>query len=379
MTPSRRALSTPTGSVLLWLTGAFSVAILQGLALGFSAHAGGVLVDSLACVYVVVVPWLAVSCVTSESQLLRAERWLLAAALIQGVAGVLNVILGLGDQLTTNTILSDVNAGPLLVMLVGVIDAALILVQRRPDPLAAAVLPFCIAGLLLSDRRSFALAGVVVVAVVAIFTLSHNRSRLLVIVSLALTCVIAYIALKGLPTIVDTGRQGSYNTLHTPLGDLYRTLERRNVLTDLERQPLSGLGFGVGWTQIYPLPGYFAGNLQYTHVGYLWFWLKTGLLGAIVYPLFVCFGLTCAVGAYRRADQTLRPLLLALVGGLGTDLIIEFTASFAGSDPQYTYLVAVCVGFSVAARLATARNTNNFTELLRPNRTSTVAARDGRD
>ena len=98
--------------------------------------------------------------------------------------------------------------------------------------------------------------------------------------------------------------------------DRYRLDERANVLAEIKRHPITGLGMGIPWAataQTLSLESGEGEGREYVHFAALWFWLKLGILGLCAY-IGVLLGehVACVAGmeAQQRAAATrLRPRL----------------------------------------------------------------------
>jgi len=133
--------------------------------------------------------------------------------------------------------------------------------------------------------------------------------------------------------------------------DRYRLDEQRNVIAELERRPLTGIGIGVPWAVRHPLAVTFPNGRFYTHVLVFWYWLKLGLAGVAAYVLIVLTTVHVGLGLWRRAKAPRdRVLGLAAVGTMLGLVVAETTGSFTGVDPRTTVLVALSLGGLAALR-----------------------------
>jgi hypothetical protein len=347
-TRARDVRSTNARAYLALISLALLLAILQGVILGREAHAGGFFVEAKTSLYLVAVPWLAVKCIRAPRDIRILEYLILLLASAQAAVGILNVTLGAGPSVA-GSVLAAYTGGPLLVVLLGVFVGLVRALRGERDLLAWMTVAFGVITIVLSQRRSFLLAVVVVGVAVSVVALIERREVVFgVLVSLGAAGVL-FFAAGGSVNLVTTGSGPGYNAIHGEIGDQYRISERANVLSNLRKAPLQGLGFGVPWVQVDPLPGYFSGNFNYTHVGFLWVWLKMGVLGLLAYVAMLIYGCACAARAYGRTLVRCRPLVLASAGVIAADVILELTATFVGSDAQYTYVLALAVGIAVAA------------------------------
>lgn len=324
----------------------FGAALAVGLIMGVTEHGTGVVVDAKTSFYFVLVPAIVLFGV-SERSLQRVPRLILALGFIKGLLGIANVVTGHGYHISGITV-SYYEPASNLLTLVAALVGIVTLVRGRRDPLAIATIFVTLPSLYLSQRRSFWIAAVLGVILLAIYLAESHRDVLTIAsasaVALALLAVL--VVGGGDFTFINTSAGSEYGTLHGAIGDDYRNAERTNVFYNIEQAPLTGLGFGVPWTQVDPLPGYFPDNRQYTHIGYLWVWLKMGILGLLAYLAFLSIGLRYAIRIYRHhARSDMRDFAAVLAIGLVADIVVEFTADFVGSDARYTFLVAAIVAW----------------------------------
>ena len=346
--PRELAVAPGVTAWLVWLTALFVLVIGQGVYLGHLQHAGGYVVEAAPAMLLVMVPWLVFVVVRTRQDLLCIERWILLLGVFQATVGIANVVFGTGYDVG-GQVLANYAGGPLLIIL-SAFFIALGRATRGKDGrrLALIVIAVTMVSIVLSQRRSFDLAtglfgvGFIMVALV-------KRPGFLLIAGTVLTLAVSGFVIEGGSLVaLSSGGSANYAAVHGQIGDQYRNSERANVLAALAANPLGGLGFGVPWVQTKPLPGYFTGNFNYTHIGFLWFWMKMGLLGMIGYVCFLISGIAMSVRAAIGDREA--PALVVVAGlTLGADIILEFTATFTGSDPQYTWFLALMFGIAAAA------------------------------
>lgn len=235
------------------------------------------------------------------------------------------------------------------------------LLQRERPPLwLIAISLLSIASLLLSYRRSFWIAAVV--GLLIVFLVGLQRRRLLTVVP-ALTLVLAagwltigtgFVGeLQG--PIAERAQSLTPTRLQNDPQDSYRIGERRNVVAEIERHPVSGLGLAVPWVARYPLSVDRPYSRTYVHFVALWWWLKLGLLGLLAYLAVVATSIRASYQVWREQhDPWFRAFGLAMVGSVVGLVVAETTASFTGVTPRMTAVFATAMGI-VAAMLAEAR------------------------
>jgi O-antigen ligase len=308
-----------------------------------------------------IMPWLVVNVIRDAAGLRRALGWLAALIALKALGGIIGVLTGAGEQLGGTfggTVISYYEAttnwlslGYLLALVAAF--AAGIHTPRWTRWGGVLVL----LSLVLSYRRSFWLAAVA--SAPAIFVICSGRTqRRLILPALAILAAAVWISLSsGLLAetqgpLAQRVQSLSPTSLQANVEDRYRLDERHNVLADVEEQPLTGLGFGVPWTQRYPLGVQYEGGQQYVHMGVLWWWMKMGLLGLIAYLLLIGCVVWQGIVVWRAsANPTLRLGAVAIAGGALGLAVAELTASFTGVDPRLTPVAGALVGLLAAARI----------------------------
>jgi hypothetical protein len=331
-------------------------AVALGMLVGFLNGGHGSFGEAQTVLYLVAVP-LIVTAILHASSISRVVDAVLALALIKGLVGIANVVTATGVQVG-GYFLSYYQAGSNYITMVGLF-LAVVLIRRRAGHrwLAASAAIFSAGSLYLSERRSFWIAAVLGLVFIAI--LDSDRWRTLFVVFSGLiagAAVILVLTVGSQDVTANTNPTSESAAIHAPIGDIYRTAERENVLDNLSHVPLTGLGFGVPWVQYQPLPGYFAGNTLYTHVGILWFWLKMGLAGVAIYLAWLAVGF---VGGWPliagRSSSDVACLAVVCVAALLADVILELTATFVGDDPRYTLMFAATAAAPAVLRDISAR------------------------
>jgi O-antigen ligase len=133
--------------------------------------------------------------------------------------------------------------------------------------------------------------------------------------------------------------------------DTYRLDERANVLEELRRHPVTGLGIGTPWKARHPLPLENEGGRQYTHIAILWWWLKLGILGPIAYLSLYGFGIAAAFRtAVSHPDRRLAAVGLGAAGALLGVLAAEATATHLGANARFTVLFGAVLGLLAVLR-----------------------------
>lgn len=333
------------------------VAVLAGVVVGYTSLAGvpnGELFHrSMRAFYVILVPLLAVNALRGTRALRVFAAVAIGLALFKGLSGLYAALGGVGASVEDETI-SYLNPVPNFVMLLSVLGVAAALVRRARLPAwMYGAAPLALLALVLSYRRSFWIAaafGLVVVVMIA----SRRRGR-------------AMVALAGLAVLLTLGATmlvGSSDRSASPLaervqtlspggigtnrGDRYRIDERRNVIENVERNPLTGIGLGVPWTVHYPLAE--SHDRRYAHVAVLWYWLSFGPLGVIAYLTIFATALWAALRIWRRhPDAYVQIAALTCFAGILALLVVELTATFSGVEARTSLVVGAVLGWLAAA------------------------------
>ena len=207
-----------------------------------------------------------------------------------------------------------------------------------------------IAAFVLGQRRSFWLgAGFALILVILIAT--GRTGRRLLIPAIGVAALVIYITIatgvvgpvQG--QLVKRAVSVAPSKVTSNKEDRYRLAELRNVVPAIEHQPFSGLGIGVPWPEISPLPFEFESNHTYAHLAILYWWMTCGLIGALAY--LVLMGSAVVTGVrlwWRRRDPLLRVVALAIGLGWITMAIVELTTTVVGSNRRGTALMAVSLG-----------------------------------
>jgi hypothetical protein len=330
-----------------------AIAAAAGLANGYLSGASPeeAVPPLQALIPLITLPFLVVNVGWEEAR----DRAIIAAAaalaVVKGLEGMLSWALGAGRPVgdSTLTFYSPAPNFLLLLLLLGALAAAL---SRARIPLwVLAGIPVCAAAFLLSYRRNFWIAGVLGVAVVLLLG-SRLRAGRVVLVTVAVFAIAVrtILGVTGAPelegTVGERLQSLSPERVRVDPYDRYRLDEARNVLAEVRGHPVFGLGLGVPWTASEPLPAELEGGRQYTHVVFLWYWLKLGALGAIAYVALMLTAIFSAVRVARfHHDVYVRTTGLAVAAGVVALMAAETTGSFTGVGSRSSVLFGALVGW----------------------------------
>lgn len=234
-----------------------------------------------------------------------------------------------------------------LLALLGIV-AALVGGMPRERWMVLAV-PLLTASLLLSYRRSFWIAAVLGLLLLLLLGTTRSSRRVLV-PSLALVAIAIYVVgsieFQAATPLATRVQSLSPTRLERNAEDRYRLDERVNVIAEIKRHPVSGIGLEQGWAATSrPLPVEHADGRLYVHFVLLWWWLKLGILGAAAFVSLLISGLLLAWRTWRRNDVPLiRCFGLASMCGIAGLVVVETTASFTGVDARFTVVLAAQLG-----------------------------------
>lgn len=210
--------------------------------------------------------------------------------------------------------------------------------------------PLVLASLLLSQRRAFWLAALLAIALLILIGSGRTGRRLLVPAMLAVGIAV-YLAVA---TGVLGGVQGELvkrATSITPTQvtsnkeDRYRLAELKNTWPAVKRQPLAGLGIGVPWSEISPLPFEYPFNHYFAHMAGLYWWMTCGLMGLAAYLLLMGSAVVTGIRLWRRnTTPVFRAVALALGLGIAGLMVDELTTTVIGADARGTAVVAIGIG-----------------------------------
>lgn len=356
--------------LLLVPLGLMAVAMAAGTVTGYSAGVGlqPLYAALLILSYLLLTPLMVAAVLRTPGQVRLALAVAAGIVALKATAGIVAVFAGLGTPEADGSQLTYYEPTPnwLIVVLLVTISAALLRRVRLPAGMAW-LWPLLVLAVVLSYRRSFWLVTTVAVIIVLVLGASRVQRRfgvpavLLVAGLLALVLSSSYVAgLQG--PVVDRAKSLSPAKISASSGDRYRITERGNVLEEIRRRPVAGLGIGVPWAARDPLFTETSDARLYVHVAVLWFWMKLGILGPIAYLGLVLAAALAGLRVFRHhPDARLACFGLASGACLAGLLVGELTATFTGADPRFTVVLGAQVGLlavlhrqAAAARRLTA-------------------------
>lgn len=351
--------------------GLLSLALVGGLV---AAHAAGigakaVFPEGVKIVHVILIPFAVVELIRRRPQLLeRAIKVIVVLLALKCAAGVALSVAGARPVVEGQTITFLEPTVNWLVVTFLLVIVARVIGGWRPSRLMLALTLLASLELLLSFRRSFWIAFVI--GLVIVLLVGGGRARLMIALAVIALGLGVYVALSGAggasttnSPIVARAVSLSPTKLSANAEDRYRLDERRNVLAELRRHPVTGLGIAVPWGGRYPLPLEHPGGRTYVHVVVLYLWLKLGLLGLAAYIALQLGAFAAAARVWRRDPDPLRRALgLGALGSLVGLVVAETTASFTAVDYRFSLIEPIVLGLLAALWLGLGRTADSEAE-----------------
>jgi O-antigen ligase len=275
---------------------------------------------------------------------------LVALAIVKAGFGLIEVLGHYGQSIEgTSTLTYYEPAANWLIMIALLAVFAAVLLRARAPAWMLVGAPLLVASLVLSYRRSFWIATVLGLLLVLLLGSSPVGRRMLVPTALAVALAILLLGsihFQGQAPIVKRVESLNPTSISTNAQDRYRLDERANVLGEIRRHPIAGLGIKVPWeATVQPLSVEHEEGRQYVHFAALWFWLKLGILGLLAYFAILIGAAVLSWRVWRRSEEPLlRAFGLASLCGLAGLVVMETTASFTGVDPRFTVLLGAQIG-----------------------------------
>ncbi len=318
-------------------------------------HAGGVSVRTVVLsenvlAYLLLLPLAVCNLELDTRQVKLALGAAVALAILKGAFGLVEVLGHYGQSIEGSSTLTYYEpAANWLIMVALLAIFAAVLLRAGPPTWMLVGAPLLIASLVLSYRRSFWIATVLGLLLVLLLGTTSLGRRMLLPVGLVVVLAVwllGTIHFQAQAPIVKRVESLSPSSLSTNAEDRYRLDERANVLGEIERHPIMGLGIRIPWeATVQPLSVEHEEGRQYVHFAALWFWLKLGILGLLAYWVTLIGTAVLSWRVWRRSEEPmLRAFGLASLCGLAGLVVLETTASFTGVDPRFTVLFAAQIG-----------------------------------
>ncbi len=305
--------------------------------------------------YMVVIPFAVVNLDLDRGQIARLLKGAVVLAVLKAAMGLIVMAGGGSVELDTGAHLTYYEPTAnwlIMIALLGTIAAIVGGMPRERWMLIA--VPLLTASMVLSYRRSFWIASVLGLVLVLLFGTSTRGRRLLIptvaLVALAIW-VLGTVGFQAATPLTSRAQSLAPTNLQTNVEDRYRLDERANVIAQIKRDPIAGIGLQQGWVATArSLPVEHDGGRLYVHFALLWWWLKLGVLGAAAYVSLLLGGSVLAWRVWRgnRDVPLFRCFGIASLVGFAGLIAIETTASFTGVDARFSVLVAAQLGLLAA-------------------------------
>jgi len=338
------ALALPLLLVALAMTAGFAVTRAGGASFRDTLFAMHVLF------YLLVIPAGIVNLDLGRDRIALLLKGLLALAVLKAAMGLIvmagggSVELGGGTHLTYYEPTAN---WLIMIALLGTL-AALAGGLARGRWMAVAI-PLLTASTVLSYRRSFWIAAVLGLVLVLLLGTSARGKRVLipsVVLVAAAIWALGSVGFQAQTPLASRVQSLAPTKLESNAEDRYRLDERVNVIAQIKRDPIAGIGLEREWTaSARSLPVEHVAGRLYVHFALLWWWLKLGILGAVAFASVLLGGFALAWQTWRRSREPIfRSFGLASLVGLAGLIVIETTASFTGVDARFTVLLGAQLG-----------------------------------
>jgi hypothetical protein len=342
------ALALPLLLVALAMAAGLAVTRAGGAGLRdtlFSMHVLG---------YMVVLPFAVVNLDLDREQIARLLKWAIALAIVKAAMGLIVMAGGGSVELGGGTHLTYYEPTANWLIMLALLGAIAAIVGGMPrERWMAIAIPLLTASMVLSYRRSFWIASVLGLVLLLLFGTSVRGRRILVptvaLVALAIW-LLGSIGFQAQTPLASRVNSLDPTNLQSNAEDRYRLDERANVIAEIKRHPIAGIGLQEGWVaSARSLPLEHVGGRLYVHFALLWWWLKLGILGAAAFVSLLLGGFVLAWHVWRRNREPIfRCFGLASLVGFAGLIAIETTASFTGVDARFSVLLAAQLGLLAA-------------------------------
>jgi hypothetical protein len=339
-----RALLIPSVMLALGMADGIWVGHADGTALRFSVFSEHVLA------YMLLLPIAVANLGIDERTVRRLLAGAYGLAIIKAIIGLIEISLHLGKPLEGTTTLTYYEPAANWVIMMALLGLlAMAIVGPRPPLWMLLGSPLLFMCLLLSYRRSFWIATLLAAVLIVLFATSPQTRRLLVPTALLMAFSVWLLANTGFQSnlpIVKRIDSISASKLEANREDRYRIDERANVIAEIERHPLTGIGSGGTWqATAAPLPVEHEEGRSYAHFALLLYWLKLGVLGLAAYISLILGSALLAWRAWRSAqDSWMRAFGLASACAVAGLAVMDTTASFTGVEARFTVIFAIQLG-----------------------------------
>jgi O-Antigen ligase len=330
------------------------VALAMAAGLAVTQGAGGGLRDALfsmhVLAYLLLLPIAIVNLDLDRDQLALLLKGIVGLALLKAAMGLIVMATGGSVEIDAGSHLTYYEPTANWLMLLALLGTVAAIAGGMPKERWMAVgVPLLTAALLLSYRRSFWVAAVLGLLLVLLLGTSRRGRRLLapaIVLVAAAIWLIGSIQFQAQTPLATRVQSLAPSQLETNAEDRYRLDERANVIAEIERHPMAGIGLRGEWAASErPLPVEHVEGRLYVHFALLWWWMKLGILGVVAFVAFVAAALLLSWRTWRaNREPIFRCFGLASMCGIAGLVAVETTASFTGVDARFTVVFAAQMG-----------------------------------
>ncbi|HEU4703026.1 MAG TPA: O-antigen ligase family protein, partial [Conexibacter sp.] len=246
--------------------------------------------------YVLLLPVAIVNLDLTRDQLLLVLKGAVALALVKAAMGLVVMAAGGSVELDGGTHLTYYEPTANWLILLALLGTVAAIAGGMPKERWMAVgVPLLTASLLLSYRRSFWIAAVLGLLLVLLLGTSRRGRRVLVPALLLVAgsiWLVGSIEFQAQTPLASRVQSLAPSKLEVNAEDRYRLDERVNVIAEIQRHPVAGIGLQEDWSASErPLPVEHEDGRQYVHFSLLWWWMKLGVLGAVAFVSLIFSGL----------------------------------------------------------------------------------------
>jgi O-antigen ligase len=294
---------------------------------------------------------------------------LLGAAALSAGSSIVQYALGIGSDATFTGGALRVDSATFLFPMIAALWALALLAYVPTSPVRWATLGLAavaITGLFFTFSRGAWLAllagGFVVVVLLRPWRRVRALGWLVPLVVVAAASIVAFNAVStrrvANPLAAGLDRLMSVGDSEDDVSSRYRVVEWKTAIDEITRHPLTGIGLGSSITFTNPMfspssNSYgFTFSTFYIHNSYLWFALKIGVVGALMFfALIARVAWMALVGFWRAHDPREEMMLLACLGSLFAILVLSVTGPHLNVDSATPAVAALIAGIEIARRL----------------------------
>lgn len=208
---------------------------------------------------------------------------------------------------------------------------------------------FCI---LVANRRA-AFVSLAISLVFVLIVMFRRRRKAFVICLLLLVFILPpyVIAFKNVSGPLGTGARAFASVSSEPgsrdyYSDLYRLIEKNNVILTIKTAPLTGIGFGQAFNRYIEFLNLDGFVFQYytPHVQVLWLWLKLGVFGWGVFWLLICLTVFKFGQVIKYNVMNKQVTMVVLAGCIICTIMVYAYLDLAFVNTRLMTLLGVAIG-----------------------------------